>query len=130
MSPVTLPRAPEALHPQSLSAPPGGARPSPATDPSAEATAGSVGPNPALRMDPELGLVVLEFRNRQGDVATTFPTSRELDAYRRAVRTGAAMPEGDDPRPAMNRTPAADATPPAPPPSAAAPRVPRGRGAA
>lgn len=60
-----------------------------ATDPAAASTA----PNPSLRMDPELGLVVLEFRNLQGEAAATIPTRRELDAYRRAVRTGEPSPK-------------------------------------
>jgi hypothetical protein len=49
-------------------------------------------PNPALRMDPELGLVVLEFRDARGEVSASIPTSRELDAYRQAARTGAPPP--------------------------------------
>ncbi|MBD0270730.1 MAG: hypothetical protein ICV73_02265 [Acetobacteraceae bacterium] len=49
-------------------------------------------PNPALRMDAELGLVVLQFRDAQGELAASIPTRRELDAYRQAVRTGAPKP--------------------------------------
>ena len=49
-------------------------------------------PNPALRMDAELGLVVLEFRDARGELAASIPTRRELDAYRRAVRAGAPKP--------------------------------------
>ncbi len=44
-------------------------------------------PNPALRLEPALGLVVLEFRNSAGEVAATIPTRRELEAYRSAART-------------------------------------------
>jgi hypothetical protein len=40
-------------------------------------------PNPSLRLDPALGLVVLEFRDRTGRTAT-LPTERELAAYRTA----------------------------------------------
>ncbi|MBK1660957.1 hypothetical protein CKO45_22330, partial [Paracraurococcus ruber] len=55
------------------------ARPEPApTAPEPPAT-----PNPSLRLDPALGLVVLEFRDRQGRTAT-LPTERELAAYRSA----------------------------------------------
>ena len=49
-------------------------------------------PNPALRMDAELGLVVLEFRDARGELAASIPTRRELDAYRQAARTGAPKP--------------------------------------
>lgn len=60
--------------------------------PPVEAETGALPPNPALRTDPELGLVVLEFRNAGVEVAASVPTSRELDAYRRAARTGAPRP--------------------------------------
>jgi hypothetical protein len=40
-------------------------------------------PNPSLRLDPALGLVVLEFRDQAGRTAT-LPTERELAAYRTA----------------------------------------------
>ncbi|MDO9709798.1 hypothetical protein [Paracraurococcus lichenis] len=40
-------------------------------------------PNPSLRLDPALGLVVLEFRDQYGRTAT-LPTERELAAYRHA----------------------------------------------
>lgn len=45
-------------------------------------------PNPTLRLDASLGLVVLEFRNAGGE-PRTIPSQRELDAYRNAAR-GAA----------------------------------------
>ncbi len=54
--------------------------------------AATAAPNPALRLDPEFGLVVLEFGNLQGETTATIPTGRELEAYRRAARTGAASP--------------------------------------
>jgi len=40
-------------------------------------------PNPSLRLDPALGLVVMEFRDHAGRTAT-LPTERELAAYRTA----------------------------------------------
>jgi hypothetical protein len=40
-------------------------------------------PNPSLRLDPALGLVVLEFRDAHGR-RETLPTERELAAYRSA----------------------------------------------
>jgi hypothetical protein len=41
-------------------------------------------PNPTIRMDPALGIVVLEFRDQRGSVRS-IPTERELDAYRQAA---------------------------------------------
>lgn len=52
--------------------------PAPAPPPSAPRV-----PNPVLRLDPALGLVVLEFRNRAGELRT-IPNERELRAYRQA----------------------------------------------
>ncbi|HYZ31276.1 MAG TPA: hypothetical protein VE684_03215, partial [Crenalkalicoccus sp.] len=59
--------------------------------------AGAIGPpNPALRLDPTLGLVVIQCREGAG-TAQTIPSERQLDAYRYAARTaheapGAALP--------------------------------------
>jgi hypothetical protein len=39
-------------------------------------------PNPSLRIEPALNLVVLEFRDGTGEVARTIPSPREIDAYR------------------------------------------------
>ncbi|WP_237212986.1 hypothetical protein [Falsiroseomonas oryziterrae] len=39
--------------------------------------------NPRLRHDPELDLVVLEFRTVSGEVRASIPSARELAAYRR-----------------------------------------------
>ncbi len=49
-------------------------------------------PNPTLRLDPTLGLVVIEFHNQSGHVTTSIPGARQLDAYRTA-RKLAAPPE-------------------------------------
>lgn len=50
----------------------------------------AVPPNPSLRLEPALGLVVLEFRDPGGE-RRTIPSSKELEAYRNAARgTGAA----------------------------------------
>jgi len=38
--------------------------------------------NPVLRFDAALGLVVIEYRNSAGDVTTSIPTLRQLEAYR------------------------------------------------
>lgn len=47
-------------------------------------------PSPSLRIDPALGIVVMEFRDGSGQVAATLPTERELAAYRNAARSGQA----------------------------------------
>ena len=39
-------------------------------------------PNPQLRLDPALGLVVIEFRDDAGTVTTSIPSQRQLEAYR------------------------------------------------
>lgn len=39
-------------------------------------------PNPQLRLDPVLGLVVIEFRDSSGTVTTSIPSQRQLNAYR------------------------------------------------
>jgi hypothetical protein len=39
--------------------------------------------NPSLRLDPALGLVVLEFRNDAGAVTSSIPSQRQLQAYQR-----------------------------------------------
>ncbi|WP_149536003.1 hypothetical protein [Siccirubricoccus phaeus] len=49
-------------------------------------------PNPAMKLDPRLGLVVLQFRDDQGQVTATLPTERELAAYRNAGKRPAASP--------------------------------------
>lgn len=67
--------------------------------------------NPALRLDPGLGLVVLEFRDAQGKVERTLPTARALAAYRTAARAAIAGPRGDAPPRQANSasTPVGDA---------------------
>jgi hypothetical protein len=40
-------------------------------------------PNPTLRLDPALGLVVLEFRSDTGAVTTSIPSQRQLQAYQK-----------------------------------------------
>ncbi len=39
-------------------------------------------PNPSMHLDPQLGMVVLEFHNTSGQVTNTLPTQQQLDAYR------------------------------------------------
>jgi hypothetical protein len=66
-------------------------------------------PNPALRLDPVLGLVVVQFRDDQGKVVSTLPTERELAVYRNAGKRAAnsAVPAGA--QPAREPSPAAAA---------------------
>jgi len=57
-------------------------------------------PNPQLRLDPALGLVVIEFRDNSGSVTTSIPSQRQLEAYRmwEQSRTGtAAAPQAAPP---------------------------------
>jgi hypothetical protein len=42
----------------------------------------SARPNPAIRLDGALGLVVIEFRDASGAVTSTIPSERQLAAYR------------------------------------------------
>ena len=39
--------------------------------------------NPSLRLDPALGLVVIQFRNDVGTVTTSIPSEHQLQAYQR-----------------------------------------------
>ncbi|TCZ53193.1 hypothetical protein [Roseicella aquatilis] len=59
--------------------------------PVAPAPADTGVPNPSLRLDPALGLVVMEFRDRQGRTET-LPTEKELEAYRSAGRRPEVLP--------------------------------------
>lgn len=45
-----------------------------------------IGPNPRLRLDPALGLVVMELLDSAGKVARSAPTEAQLQAYRRTRR--------------------------------------------
>ncbi|WP_211869177.1 hypothetical protein [Neoroseomonas terrae] len=55
-------------------------------------------PNPRLRLDGSLGMVVLEFRGPDGEVANSFPSSRVIEAYRAAAISDTPMPIGVAPR--------------------------------
>lgn len=67
-------------------------------------------PNPRLRLDGSLGMVVLEFRGAGGEVANTIPSPRAIAAYRAAVISNAPVPVGVTPRDGS-------APPPAPEPA-------------
>lgn len=49
-------------------------------------------PSPRLRLDPALGVVVMEFRSSPGMPARTIPSEQELAAYRAAAISGAPRP--------------------------------------
>jgi hypothetical protein len=42
--------------------------------------------NPTLRFDAASGLVVIEFRDEAGDITTSIPTLRQLEAYRHSTQ--------------------------------------------
>jgi hypothetical protein len=54
-------------------------------------------PNPGVSLDPVSGVIVLEFRNLSGEVYSTAPTARQLNAYRAAALTGSPLPPGMEP---------------------------------
>jgi hypothetical protein len=66
-----------------------------------------------MRIDRDLGMVVIEFRDAAGRVSVSLPTEREIDAYRASILFGAEVPS--DVR-GMNTTPGG--------PSAARPGIP------
>lgn len=78
----------------------GAERPTGAVPPSASPEAGPA--NPRMRIDRDLGMVVIEFRDAAGRVSVSLPTEREIDAYRASIKFGAEMPA--DVR-GMNTTP-------------------------
>jgi hypothetical protein len=47
-------------------------------------------PNPTLRLDPALGLVVIEFVSKSGAITSSIPSQRQLTAY----QDGTANPPG------------------------------------
>ena len=55
-------------------------------------------PNPRLRLDGSLGMVVLEFRGADGEVSNTIPSRRAIAAYRAAAISDAPVPAGVAPR--------------------------------
>lgn len=99
-------------------------------------------PNPSLRMDPALNIVVIEFRDASGDIRRSMPTERELASYRAALRRGdegapgggvsppPAMPNSADGEPARRGSPGpaaapATALPPPAPSAGGAPTAPQ-----
>jgi hypothetical protein len=81
------------------------------------------GPNPSQRLDPLLGIIVLQFQDGEGKTVT-LPTQRMLAAYRLAG--GPFTAEHASSRPAAKAAP----TPEAPAPAAPAPAAPAPEAAA
>jgi hypothetical protein len=80
---------------QTGSEPVADARPTAAlAPPQARAAPSTAYTNPSLRLDPALGLVVIEFRNAAGVVTTSVPSQQQLAAYQRweTTRIGTAPP--------------------------------------
>ncbi|WP_372618398.1 hypothetical protein [Falsiroseomonas sp.] len=67
-------------------------------EPAAAGSAPSIR-NPHLRIDSELNLVVLEFRDAVGEVRNTMPSPREIAAYRSA---GPDEPAAPPPQPDLD----------------------------
>ena len=89
----------------------GVSRPAGAVPPEASTEIGPA--NPRMRIDPDLGMVVIEFRDAAGRVSVSLPTPREIEAYRASIKFGAEMPADVK---GMNVTPGG--------PSAARPGIP------
>ena len=54
-------------------------------------------PNPTLRLDASLGIVVIEFRNNAGEVASSIPTPQQLETYRLHSQSAEGKPQTGDP---------------------------------
>ena len=74
----------------------GGATPEPPAKPAQTYT------NPGLRLDPALGLVVIEFHDASGKLTSSIPSQRQIDAYRMHETT---PPGRGNPEPANAKTP-------------------------
>ncbi len=64
--------------------------------------------NPTLRLDPALGLVVIEFRDDAGALTSTIPSQRQIEAYRTHQQ---AIPQRAGAPPARDHDEAAAAAP-------------------
>jgi hypothetical protein len=65
----------------------------PAAGPPTQIPAEPPPPNPSLRLEPILGVVVMEFRNGSDRVQRSVPSEPELQAYRLAQRIGLKLDE-------------------------------------
>ena len=75
----------------------------PVLQPPAPSPSQHANPNPTLRLDPALGLVVIEFHNSDGTVTTSIPTQRQLEAYQRWETTRFGPAPAGAYRPARRR---------------------------
>lgn len=67
----------------------------PALAPVPHERATAIAPNPSLRFDPTLGMVVFELRDSAGEVTRSMPTEHELRAYRTAALRGEGAPAAE-----------------------------------
>ncbi|WP_206930560.1 hypothetical protein [Roseococcus thiosulfatophilus] len=72
---------------------PGGARQDGTPGGARQDGAPPIAPNPSLRIEPTLGVVVFEVRDGAGEVTRSVPTERELRAYRTAALRGEDAPD-------------------------------------
>jgi len=114
---IAAPRLPVA--PQDLAFSRGAVAPAP-PQVSAAPPKPAPGPNPSLRVDPQLGIVVLEFEDGQGKTVT-LPTQRMLAAYR--LQGGPSPPHRGDAKAAEPVPTKAGAPAPAAETAAAPPQV-------
>ena len=71
-------------------------QPEPAAPRAASPPASSAAyPNPTMRLDPALGVVVIAFHDGHGAVTRSIPTQQQLDAYRTWERTKSGPPPRD-----------------------------------
>jgi len=75
-------------------------------------------PNPSLRLDHGLGLVVIEFHDHGGEVTRSIPSQRQIDAYRshRIDTLPGARAQDPPPQPAETAPVPAIPAPSKPPP--------------
>ncbi len=73
--------------------------------PVGSALAAVVPVNATLALDPQAGVVVIEFRNEAGDVVSSIPTAQQLTAYRDGASSQAAPAPAPAPSKNGERTP-------------------------
>lgn len=87
-----------AISPIAPPAPVSGKSAQPDAPPRPNPVAERVLPNPSLRLEPELGLVVIEFRNDTGTIEASYPSERQLAAYRAHALEGSQAADTTSPR--------------------------------
>jgi hypothetical protein len=66
---------------------------------------GSALPNPTLRLDAALGIVVIEFGNAAGEIANSIPTQQQLEAYRLRFASTSGKDQAGEPAAAATAEP-------------------------